>query len=137
MYVEPDLVDFDYGEWQGMPLVKVREIYEKLYITWLKSPEKVKMPGGESLENVRRRVMKVVKSVVTRHSGTVVLVAHRVVNKVLICAMLGLDNSQFWNIRQDTCGITTFNIESGRYVLTGHNDITFLKNCARDTLNDF
>jgi len=26
----------------------------------------------------------------------------------LICALLGLDNSHFWNIKQDVCGITAF-----------------------------
>ena len=45
---------------------------------------------------------------VARYKGTVVLVSHRVVNKVLICALLNLGNSHFWDLRQDTGGITTF-----------------------------
>ena len=72
-----------------------------------------------------------------KHEGTVVLVSHRVVNKVLICALLGLDNSHFWNIRQDTCGITSFVYGKGQYILTGHNDTSYLNTLCQSALNDF
>jgi len=59
------------------------------------------------------------------------------VNKVLICALLGLDNSHFWNIRQDTCGTTTFAYQNGRFVLTKHNDTSYLRPLAKAPLSDF
>jgi probable phosphoglycerate mutase len=95
------------------------------------------MPGGESLDVVRERALKVVQAVVAKHNGTVVLVSHRVVNKVLICALLGLDNSHFWNIRQDNCGITTFVHENGRFILIKHNDTSFLTPLLKAKPNDF
>jgi phosphoserine phosphatase len=137
LIIDPALTDFDYGEWQGMPLKDVKDIYKKLYINWTKSPEKVEMPGGESLDDVRKRTLGVIEKIVKKHKGIVVMVSHRVVNKVIICALLGLDNSHFWNIRQDTCGITSFSYEDGRFVLTGHNDISFLRNLSSVTLADF
>jgi broad specificity phosphatase PhoE len=133
----PDLIDFDFGEWQGMPLAEVKRIYSELYIKWVNSPEMVKMPGGESLNNVRERAIRVVEDVTGRHKGTVVLVAHRVVNKVLICALLGLDDSHFWNIRQDTCGISVFTCEDGRFILTRHNDTSHLKSLSVPEPADF
>jgi broad specificity phosphatase PhoE len=60
-----------------------------------------------------------------------------VVNKVLICALLSLDDSHFWNIRLDTCGITTFTYENGRFVLSRHNDTSFLKPLKKARLADF
>ena len=81
--------------------------------------------------------MAVVDNVITNCEGTVVLVSHRVVNKVLICALLGLDNSHFWNIRLDTCGITTFTHENGRFVLTEHNNTSYLKPLHKAPLSDF
>ena len=95
---EPALIDMDYGEWQGMSLVEVRKIYKNLYIKWMKSPKNVKFPGGEDLDDVKNRTVAAIKKIVKNHKGSVVLVSHRVVNKVLICALLGLDNSHFWNI---------------------------------------
>lgn len=135
--VAPDLVDFNYGEWQGLSHEAVRGRYPELYARWLASPHRVTMPAGESLNDVRQRAVGLVDKVVARHEGTVALVSHRVVNKVLICALLGLDDSHFWNIRLDTCGISTFDYDGERFVLTSHNDTSFLKPVQKTPLKDF
>ena len=135
--IAPGLTDFDYGEWQGLPHHEVKEKYKELYAEWAENPHLVKMPAGESLADVRERAVGVVDDIVTRYKGTIVLVSHRVVNKVLICALLGLDNSRFWNIKQDTCGITTFIYERGRCILTEHNNTSYLKPLQKATLSDF
>ena len=74
---------------------------------------------------------------IARYEGTVILVSHRVVNKVLICALLGLDNSHFWNVRQDTCGITTFTYRNERFILSEHNNTSYLKPLPKVQLTDF
>jgi broad specificity phosphatase PhoE len=135
--IAPGLIDFDYGKWQGLPHQEVKDRYKELYGKWLKNPHQVKMPDGESLNDVRERALSVVDDVVAKYEGTVVLVSHRVVNKVLICALLGLDNSHFWNIRQDTCGITTFTYANERFILTEHNNTSYLKPIQKASLSDF
>ena len=131
------LIDLDYGEWQGLSHKKVREEYKGLYAEWIKNPHRVKMPGGESLDEVTNRAAGAVNEANTRHQGTVVLVSHRAVNKVLICALLGLDNSHFWNIRQDTGGMTTFIHENERFTLTEHNNTSYLKPLQQAPHRDF
>ena len=135
--ISPGLIDFDYGKWQGLPHQEVKDKYKELYAEWINSPERVKIPAGESLNDVRKRAISVVDDVIAKYKGTVVLVAHRVVNKILICALLGLDNSHFWNIRQDTGGITTFSYENERFTLTKHNDTSYLKPLHKAPLGDF
>jgi broad specificity phosphatase PhoE len=95
------------------------------------------MPGGESLDDVRGRALGVVDRVRRQHEGTVVLVSHRVVNKVLICALLGLDSAHFWNARKDVGAITTFVYGDNRFTLTRHNDTSFLKAIPTVPLIDF
>ena len=131
------LIDFDYGEWQSLPEQEAKRLYPTLHNEWHNNPHKVKMPGGESLEDVRRRAVEVVNDVLSKYQGSVVLVSHRVVNKVLICSLLGLDNSYFWNIKQDVGGITIFNYVDGRFVLTKHNDTSYLKELQKSVLDDF
>ncbi len=131
------LIDFDYGAWQGLSQQEVKDKYKELHAQWIKNPQQVKMPAGESLDDVRKRAMGVVNGVITKYEGTVALVSHRVVNKVLICALLGLDNSHFWNIKQDNCGITTFTYEDGRFILTEHNNTSYLKPIRKAPLTDF
>jgi len=135
--IAPGLIDFNYGEWQGLAHQEVKDRYKELYAEWVNSPDQVKMPNGESLDYVRKRAMGVVSDVIAKYEGTVILVSHRVVNKVLICALLGLGNSHFWNIKQDTCGITTFTYQNGRFVLTKHNDTSYLKPLPKTPLSDF
>ena len=135
--IAPGLIDFNYGKWQGLSHQEVKDKYKELYAEWINTPDRVKLPAGESLNDVRKRAMSAVGDVIARYEGTVVLVAHRVVNKVLICALLGLDNSHFWNIRQDTCGITTFSYENERFTLTEHNNTSFLKPIHKAPLSDF
>ncbi len=135
--IAPGLIDFNYGEWQGLAHQQVRNKYKELYAEWFKSPEQAKMPSGESLSDVRERATGVVSEVIVKYEGIVVLVSHRVVNKVLICALLGLDNSHFWNIKQDTCGITTFIYKDGQFILTEHNNISYLKSIQKAPLSDF
>jgi len=131
------LADFDYGEWQCLPEREVKKLYPALLNEWHNNPHKVRMPGGESLEDVRRRAMKVVNDVIPKCRESVVLVSHRVVNKILICSLLGLGNSHFWSIRQDVGGITVFDYLDGRFILTRHNDTSHLKELRGPVLEDF
>jgi broad specificity phosphatase PhoE len=134
----PDLIDFDYGEWQGLSRQEVIERYPRLYQDWTDLPERVTIPGGESLEDVRNRAVPFIEDTVLRcGQERIALVSHRVVNKVLICALLGLDNSHFWNIKLDTGGITRFSYEGGRLILTRHNDTSYLHSMEKPPPNDF
>lgn len=135
--IAPGLTDFNYGVWEGLTHQDVRSKYRGLYKRWLKEPHLVKIPNGESLSEVRERAKNVVDKALLKHIGTVVLVSHRVINKVLICYMLGLDDSHFWNIKQDLGGITVFAYEGGRFTLITHNDISYLRQIKQRTLNDF
>jgi broad specificity phosphatase PhoE len=134
--VAPGLTDLDFGKWQSLPEQEVQRQYPALLDEWHNRPHKVKMPGGESLEDVRGRAVEVVNDVL-KYQGNVLLVSHRVVIKVLICSLLGLDNSHFWNIGQDVGGITVFNYLNERFVLTKHNDTSHLTELGRPALDDF
>jgi broad specificity phosphatase PhoE len=137
VHIAEGLIDFDYGEWQSLPEEEAKRLYPALHNEWHNNPHKVKMPGGESLEDVRKRAVAIVNDVLSKYQGSILLVPHRVVNKVLICSLLGLDNSHFWNINLDVGGITIFNYVDGRFVLTRHNDTSHLRELQKSVLDDF
>jgi probable phosphoglycerate mutase len=68
----------------------------------------------------------------THHGKTLVLVSHRVVNKVLICGILGLDNSHFWQISQGTTAINLIQHKDGKYILSFMNETCHLKVLKED-----
>jgi broad specificity phosphatase PhoE len=123
----PGLMDFDFGEWEGLSRKEVQEKYKELYLEFVNHPETARMPGGESLDEVKDRAMRLVDEITSVNKGTVVLVSHCVITRVIICALLGLDNSHFWNIEHSTCGITTFLYQKGQFILLEHNNTSFLK----------
>jgi broad specificity phosphatase PhoE len=131
------LKDMNYGVWQGLSQHKVMEQYSELYDQWLKNPHLVKIPQAETLQDIRDRAYGLILQLMEKSSGTIAVVSHRVINKVSICALLGLDDSHFWNVKQDTCGITTFVYKKGQFVLTKHNDTSFLKQMGNTKEDDF
>ncbi|MCK4323607.1 MAG: histidine phosphatase family protein [Armatimonadetes bacterium] len=119
--------DIDFGAWEGLAHNTVRERFPELYATWQAQPEDVTFPGGESLDAVCQRAGTALAELVQQSSGeTIAVVAHRVVNKVLICHILGLPNSHFWQIRQDTAAINRFCVTSSSYIVDCLNDTCHL-----------
>lgn len=126
--VLPGLNDLNFGEWEGLSLTSVKRQYPDLYQQWLQAPHQVVFPGGEGLDAVLSRAMKVIEEIIERHpEETVALVSHRVVLKVVICSLLGLDNSHFWNIGQDTTAINCFHHRDGKWIAALLNDTCHLQ----------
>jgi probable phosphoglycerate mutase len=122
------IIDMSFGKWEGRPLKEVQIHDEDLYQQWRERPHLMKLPGGESLDEVRIRAMAALEAVVESHHGNnIVLVSHRVINKVIICGVLEIDNSHFWQIGQDTAAINLIQFKEGKYILSLLNETCHLK----------
>ena len=122
------IIDMSFGNWEGRPHREIRESDKETYRQWVETPHLVRLPGGESLDDVRKRAMAAIEEVIRNHpEKTLVLVSHRVVCKVLICAILDLDNSHFWQITQDTTAINLIQHRNGKYILSLMNETCHLK----------
>jgi len=124
----PEIIDINYGEWQGLSIEEAADKNQVLYSKWLENPHKVKFPGGESLDEVRERTSSAVNGLIQQHpKETIVLVSHKVVCQILILSLLGLDNSHFWQISQDVCAINLFEVRGGIPSALFINDTCHLK----------
>ncbi len=122
------IIDMSFGKWEGHPHEEIKRMDPETYRLWREEPHRAKLPGGETLDEVRDRAMAALEEVIQIHpEGTIVLVSHRVVNKVLLCGILGLDNSHFWQIIQDTTAINLIRCQKGRYFLVLMNETCHLK----------
>jgi phosphoserine phosphatase len=134
----PGLSDLCYGDWEGLPLTEVKVKYADLYRQWETAPHMVRFPGGETLAELRGRSLSTVMEVVFRHpQKTVLLSAHRAVNKVLIAALIGLDDSHFWRIGQDTTAVNRFTWNGTTWQIISINDICHLRGMERGAYVDF
>jgi broad specificity phosphatase PhoE len=125
---DPAFMDMDFGAWQGLPLKEVKEKYSDLYRVWRERPQAITFPGGENLAQVRARAREGLTRVVQDNpEKTVLIISHRVVTKVLICAVLGLDDSHFWQIQQDTTAVNCFQHNRSIFITSLINDTCHLK----------
>jgi broad specificity phosphatase PhoE len=132
-----DLTDMSYGAWEGLSHDEVRSRFPDLYARWLEAPHRVRPPGGETLAEVRQRAVAALTQIAARHRETsVAVVSHRVVNKLLICAALGLGEGGFWRIRQDTGCLNILDSEGDRACVILLNDVCHLRGIEPDA-SDF
>ncbi len=107
--VQKEFIDIDFGVWQGLSKSEVKERYQKAFSKWERKPERVKIPGAESLDDVRNRTLAGVHAILSEYpEGIVIIVSHGLINKVLLCAVLGLSNSHFWKVKQDNGAVNIF-----------------------------
>lgn len=124
----PGLIDIHYGEWQGLSPDEVRQRWPDLLDLWYHHPEKATIPGGETLEALHTRAMKVVRELATLHAGeTIVLVGHTVINRIILLGILGTSIERFWHLRQEPCAINVFQAVNGDFVLLSLNDTCHLR----------
>lgn len=122
------LLDIHFGEWQGLELSVVRERWPEIMRQWIEEPAKVQFPGGENFQVVRERGMAAIREFIDRYpDDDVVAVAHNVVNRVLLCAMLGLDNSHYWNIEQGPTAINVIEWRKNMFIIYEINNTCHLR----------
>jgi broad specificity phosphatase PhoE len=72
--------------------------------------------------------MAAMREIIERQSSRdVVVVGHTVLNRVLLCAMLGLENAAHWRIGQDTCAVNVIEWRREGYYLISLNDTCHLR----------
>ena len=123
-----DLIDIDYGEWQGKSSEEVKSLWPDLLSAWYEKPHTVRVPRGESLDDVRERCGRAVRRVAAEHpGGCAVVVGHTVINRVILLDVLSLGNDRFWRIRQDNCAINEIEADGDEFTLVSMNDICHLQ----------
>ena len=134
-----DLEDINYGEWEGMKEDDVAANYAELYEQWHANPHEVTFPGGESLPDVKNRMIDFIAKVKKSSSGrTGVAVSHRVVCKVFVCALAEIPLKYFWNIKIDTASVSKFELFEDRFIIHNLNETNHLTQLGKDrVLHDF
>ncbi|MCX5910945.1 MAG: histidine phosphatase family protein, partial [Deltaproteobacteria bacterium] len=125
---DPAFTDLDFGTWQGLPQKEAQEKYPDLYRLWREQPGTVSFPQGENLAQVRNRTWEGLNRLAEENpKRTILIVTHRVVTKVLICAALRLDDSHFWQVKQDSTAINCLEYSRGIFNIALINDTCHLK----------
>lgn len=125
---EADLLDIDYGSWEGLSAEEAQARDPAIWDAWAKAPGRVRFPGGESVRQVRNRVENMLRRMTEDHLGeTVALVSHRVTCHVILCYVLGLPNDALWRVKQDLACINRFKEREDHFVVSLLNSSAHLR----------
>jgi alpha-ribazole phosphatase len=116
------------GEWEGLSVSEIETRYAEAVRGWYETPHLTRIPGGETIEEMRERAVAAVDEIVRAHAGEpVAVVAHGGVNKTVLLTALGAPLSCYWRIRQGNACISVLEYGPGRPVVWAMNDTTHLR----------
>lgn len=125
--VEYGFTEIEHGLWGGLHRSEVEERYGETLRIWLENPTQADVPGAETLEQVRSRVLEGVSCILEKHPGQSVLICtHDAVLKVLLTSALGLGLDSFWSIQVDNASISILEHDGQRARLVLLNDTCHL-----------
>ncbi len=126
--IEDGLKELNQGELEGLTGEEMRRDFPDFLKGWLEDPGSVTLPGGESLDELQKRVWPIVERIADRHpEETVLAVAHSFVNIVIICRVLGIPLIQFRRFRQDATAKNIIEFTRGGVVVGCLNDTCHIR----------
>ncbi|MEU4553095.1 bifunctional RNase H/acid phosphatase [Micromonospora violae] len=107
---EDDLIECDFGQWEGRTFAEVREQWPGEMDAWLASP-RIAPPDGESFTQVAERAHRVIAGLLTAYPGeTVVVVSHVSPIKLMLRDALAAGDGFLHRLFLDAAGISVLDM---------------------------
>lgn len=108
----PELIDINYGGWQGRTRDEVKASEPERFNAWMTQPQLTVLPGADSLQDVQARLVRALDHMRTAHPGeTVIAVGHDSTNRVFLTLGMDLPLSRYWHLQQDPCAINVLQFD--------------------------
>jgi broad specificity phosphatase PhoE len=103
----PHFREMGFGQWEGLTREEVAARYPREWEVWRAAPAGFAAPGGEALPAVAERVARGLDALTAAsEGGTVVLVTHAIVVRLIVLAALGLGPDRLWTVDAAPAGIS-------------------------------
>ena len=123
-----EIQEINFGPWEGLTLAEIQKKYKEEYLIWMKKPDKFKLEGAETLDNLKNRVMKYVEKVLIENKDkNIAIVSHNATLKIFILNLLGMGNAFYKNISLNNVSLSIIECRQYNNVLTLLNDTSHLK----------
>ncbi len=98
----PHFRELHFGQWQGLSLAEVTAQYPSDLSQWMKNLETFRVPGGESIGDMRNRAIPKLQELLEGHRGQeFALVCHGGLNRLILAEALHLPIAHLLRIWQD------------------------------------
>jgi len=127
--VDEDLTEMAVGELEGLTPQELRDRYGDFLRQWFSTEAgRLRMPGGESLQDVQDRAWAAIERLRERHpEDTVAVVTHNFTIHAILCRALGLPLANFRRFRHDLTAKAVLDVRQDRAVVISLNDTCHLE----------
>lgn len=116
------LAELDFGEVEGLTYDEIEAERPELFRAWMDDPARVRFPGGESLADLRARVLPALEQIRACHAGeAVAVVAHGGVIRVVLADALGVEDGALFRLDQAEGGVSVVDWLEGVPLLRAAN----------------
>jgi len=128
MEVDNDLVEADFGAWEGLTFAEAGERWPDELAAWMASPDAAP-PGGESFAMVALRVLAALDRLLDKHRHrTAVVVSHVTPIKTLVCRALLAPPEAMFRINLDVASLSRIDcFDNGTALVRSLNDTAHLQ----------
>jgi broad specificity phosphatase PhoE len=118
--VIPELRERNFGIWEGMTFIEIKDKYPSEFEAWAADPVKYSPVNGESTSEVRERAISALDVIVGKHAAesadrmssdnqgpaeNIAIVAHGGVNRIILCHLMGVPLENLFRIEQNNAAI--------------------------------
>jgi broad specificity phosphatase PhoE len=131
LFEEEGLREMDLGEIDGMEASEWMSKNQEFAEIWRSTPSRLRIPGGESLQEVQIRAMETLERILHPYPAgtTLLLCSHNFVNRAILCQALGISLDRFREFRQDAAALNVLCRKEGQLQIEAVNDLSHLKGC--------
>lgn len=108
------LKEISFGLWEGMTFTEVYEKYPLEFDNWFNNTQQVRVPGGESFDDVLHRSLQALNEIAARHTGTAVVVSHGGVIKAVLNHLNG--GNGLWELGLEPCSMSYLEWKEGKFI---------------------
>ena len=123
VFKEPGLKELSLGDLEGVTGQEMRDGWPLVFAQWRSNPEKISMPNGESLVQLRERAWQVILDIERKHSSedSVVVISHNFAIRSIVGELLGQPLEFFHRMSLNLASVCTFDSDDRGRRLTGYN----------------
>ena len=116
-----DVIELDFGEWTGAAFDSIR--VDPRWEAWRTQRSLARIPGGESMREVQKRIVEALLDINERHPHqSVVVVSHGDVIRSALLFALGMPLDSYNSIEISQGGVSTLRIDAGGIRVLGLNE---------------
>ena len=132
LFEEEGLIEMDLGEFEGMEAERWAAQNRDFLKAWLETPASVRMPGGESLQEVQTRAIGTLERItkVYPSESTLLLCSHNFVNLTILCYALKVPIDRFRELRQGTAALNVLYKQGQQLLVKVVNECSHLRKCV-------